>query len=221
MQILLVRHGESEGNAQGRMQGHKDYELTELGRQQATTLGRWLKSQGLKWDAAYCSPLARASTTFELVRAETGAPEAERLDDLREIDNGRLSDMNRDEIVKEFPSFMERPVDKLGDFGEFGGESYDDVQARVQRVRALFDDRHREAGQRILVVAHGGLNFQLTKSIICLPVPKVCILRFGNCCATQLKLRERRGVWMGEVSWHVPVELMGGTAQEGDTKLFR
>jgi hypothetical protein len=67
----------------------------------------------------------------------------------------------------------------------------------------------------VLCVGHGGLNFQLLKQLICEPVPRVCIVRMGNCSATLVRFRERRGTFMGEIVWHVPVELMGASSREG------
>ena len=62
----------------------------------------------------------------------------------------------------------------------------------------------------MLLVGHGGINFQLLKLMICEPVPRVCIVRMGNCSATLVRLRQRRDRYIGEVAWHVPIELMGG-----------
>ena len=219
--LLVIRHAESEANVQQRMQGLQDSPLSVRGREQAALLGRWLERRRLTWDAAYTSPLARARETARIVEAEAGGPSAEPLADLHEVDNGSLQGLDKDEIVARHPGFFERSLDRLGDFAAFGGESYDDVRRRVDRVVGVLAERHREAGDRVLLVGHGGINFQLVKRLICLPVPAVCILRYGNATATQIRMRDRRGVWMGEVSWHVPLELMGGAEGETDAGLFR
>ncbi|HEV8248129.1 MAG TPA: hypothetical protein VGP93_20280, partial [Polyangiaceae bacterium] len=54
----------------------------------------------------------------------------------------------------------------------------------------------------------GGFHFQLLKLLVCEPVPRVCIVRMSNCAATLVRLRERHGVFRGELVWHVPIELM-------------
>ncbi len=221
MDILLVRHGESEGNRQGRMQGHRDYPLSELGIAQARRLGAWLEVQNVRWDAAYCSPLKRAHQTADIIAEVTGKPVAAVDDDLKEIHAGALEGLTREDMFRQNPAFLERGIMQLAEFAEFGGESYDDVQARVGRLRARLEAKHREAGDTLLLVAHGGINFQLLKSLICEPVPRVCIVRMGNCTVTHVRLRERRGVFMGEVAWHVPIELMGGESGEGAGSLFR
>ncbi len=221
MEILLVRHGESEGNLAGRLQGHVDSPLSALGRAQATRLGGWLAARGLRWTSAYASPLARARDTAALIAERTGFPAATLDEDLREIGAGALEGLTRDEMIRKFPRFIDRGIADLGDFAEFGGEGYDTVQMRVARMLEKLKARHRGPSELALVVAHGGINFQMVKAAVCVPVPRVCILHWGNCTACLLRFRERRGTYMAEVAWHVPVELMGGDAGAESTGVFR
>lgn len=221
MDILFVRHGESQNNSEGRLQGRNDSPLTERGRAQASTLAGWLAERGFRWSAAYASPLARAWETAEIVAERTGFPRPVVDEDLAEVGVGSLEAMTRDEIGARHPTFLTRALADLGDFSEFGGEGYDSVQARVRRVLMRLEKAHREGADRVLVVAHGGINFQLVKAAICMPVPRVCILSWGNCTATLLRFRERRGIYMADVAWHVPLELMGGGPGEGSTGVFR
>jgi broad specificity phosphatase PhoE len=215
LEILLVRHGESEGNAQERMQGRSDFPLTEHGRGQARKLAAWLGSLGLEWHALYASPLSRAWETALIVHGGAGGPGPVAEPDLAEIHAGELEGLNFVEIVERFPSYTARGVGGIGDFAEFGGESYDDVQRRAAALFRRLEATHRGHAERVLCVGHGGLNFQLLKQLICDPVPRVCIVRMGNCSATLVRFRERRGSFMGEIVWHVPVELMGGSSREG------
>jgi probable phosphoglycerate mutase len=222
MEILLLRHGESVGNQEGRMQGHQDFPLAEQGRAQARLLAAWLGERDIGWDVAYTSPLARARETAEIVTAERGAPLPIPADELVEIGAGTLEGLTREEILAAHPGFMHRPITDLGDFAEFGGESYDDVQRRVKLWLGRLEREHRAAEHRVLAVAHGGINFQILKALICEPVPRVCIVRMGNCSATLVRMRERRGVYMGEVVWHVPLELVAPRAAVEDTsRIFR
>jgi len=221
MDILIARHAESEGNAAGRMQGRQDLPLSELGRRQARALGAWLSSLGARWDATYASPLARAWETAQIVSPLVPAPDPVAEPLLQEIAAGSLEGLNRDEMNERHPTFLGRGITGLGDFAEYGGESYDEVQVRVRQFVALLETRHRPRGERVLVVAHGGFNFQLVKQLICEPVPRVCILKMGNCSSTLVRMRERRGRYIGEIVWHVPVELMGERSVEGNAALFR
>jgi broad specificity phosphatase PhoE len=221
MDLLLVRHGESAGNLEGRLQGSVDSPLTPLGRAQAARLGGWLRGQGLRWNAAYASPLIRARDTAAIIADTSGFTEATVDDNLREVGAGSLESLTRDEIFKKYPRFIDRSITDLGDFEEFGGEGYDAVQSRVERFLARLEARHRAPADLVLIVAHGGINFQIVKRTICLPVPRVCLLHYGNCSATLLRFRDRRGTYMAEVSFHVPIELMGGESGAGSSGAFR
>jgi broad specificity phosphatase PhoE len=221
MEIMLLRHGESEGNAQGRMQGRQDYPLSELGREQAARAGRFIASSGLSFAAVYCSPLKRALETAAVVASCGVLPEPVPDDDLPEIAAGAIEGLNEAEIRAAYPPFLERPLMHTGDFEDYGGESYDDVQARVRRLWAKLEARHRVPQERVLLVGHGGFHYQFTKALLCEPVPRVCILKFGNCTVSLIRMRERRGLYLGELVFHIPVELMGGTSGEGAARLFR
>jgi broad specificity phosphatase PhoE len=221
MEIMLLRHGESEGNAQGRMQGRRDYPLSALGREQAARAAAFIGASGLALNAVYSSPLKRAFETAAIV-AESGVrPRALIDDDLPEIGAGCLEGLNEAEIRQAHPEFMHRPLSETGDFAAYGGESNADVQARLTRLMARLEGRHREAEERILLVGHGGFHYQLVKALLCEPIPRVCILKFGNSTVSLLRMRERRGLYMGELVFHVPVELMGGISGEGAARLFR
>ena len=97
---------------------------------------------------------------------------------------------------------------------------YPDVQARVMRTIARLHERHRSAEQRVLLVSHGGFLFQLAKALICVPVPRVMMLRFGNCSVTHVRCRERRGTYIGEIEWHLPIDLIGGEPSGGSAALL-
>jgi uncharacterized phosphatase len=214
LEIVLIRHGESEGNAEDRMQGRSDFPLTELGRSQAHAAGSWLAARELTWHAVYASPLRRAWETAAILRSEASLPEPVAEPGLAELHAGELEGQTFREILIRFPSYASRGVGGIGDFEEYGGEGYDAVQRRAGELYRRLIARHRDQGQRVLCVGHGGLNFQLLKLMICEPVPRVCIVRMGNCSATLVRFRERRGTYMGEIVWHVPVDLMGGIGRE-------
>jgi broad specificity phosphatase PhoE len=219
MEIMLLRHGESEGNAQGRMQGRRDYPLSAFGREQAARAGAFIAAQA-PLAAVYVSPLKRAFETASIALAYGVHPEPVIDEDLPEIGAGSLEGMNEVEIRAAHPVFMHRGLTETGDFSDYGGESYADVQARLRRLMVRLEARHRSAQDRVLLVGHGGFHYQLAKALLCEPVPRVCILKMGNCTVSLLRLRERRGVYMAELVFHVPVELMGGSSGEGAARLF-
>ena len=208
MELTLVRHGQSTANRDGLLQGRFDAPLSDLGQRQASQLGDWFAQRAMEWDAAYCSPLSRARDTARIITERLG-----RTGDIAAERGARV-------LRVEHPSFYARALDGLGDYAEFGGEAYDDVQQRVRRFIELIVARHRTPAARVLVVSHGGLMFHLTKMLICQPVPRVMLIKFGNCSVTRLNLRERRGAYMGEIEWHLPLDLIGGEPSGGAGSLL-
>src|SRR5579884_1391455 len=92
--LLLVRHGETDWNAEGRLQGHTDRPLSDFGRRQAKELAERLS--GERVDAIYASDLARARETAEIVGERLGLPVV--IDpDLREKNWGSWEGLTGDE----------------------------------------------------------------------------------------------------------------------------
>ena len=134
--LLLVRHGETDWNAEGRLQGHTDRPLSDYGRRQAQQLAGELKDEEL--EAIYSSDLARARETAEIVGERLGLPVV--LDpDLREKDWGTWEGLNA----------VER------DRVEFVGETTEAHQERMLGALRRIAERH-PGDQRVLVVTHGG-----------------------------------------------------------------
>jgi hypothetical protein len=123
MDVLLIRHGQSVGNAEGRMQGQLDYPLTEAGLQQARALAAWLGRQAISWQAAYVSPQIRALRTYQVLQEQLGAVEPQLDPDLRELHAGALEGMVREDIERSHPTFFERDVTHVGRFAGACGPS--------------------------------------------------------------------------------------------------
>ena len=70
--LYLLRHGQTQYNLQGRVQGHCDSPLTELGASQAHAAGAWLAAQGVSFERIFSSPLGRALATAEVAREVAG-----------------------------------------------------------------------------------------------------------------------------------------------------
>jgi broad specificity phosphatase PhoE len=220
VELTLVRHGQSIANRDGIMQGQSDAPLSELGRRQASQLGEWFAARAMEWDAVYCSPLSRARDTARIITDRLGRAAPLENPDLLEVHAGEMQGKTGPVLRVEHASFYARGLDGLGDYSEFGGESYEAVQTRARRFLAMLTDRHGRASERVLAVSHGGFLFQMAKLLICQPVPRVMLLKFGNCSVTRLNLRERRGTFIGEIEWHVPLDLLGGEPSGGAASLL-
>jgi broad specificity phosphatase PhoE len=143
VRILLVRHGQSEWNADGRWQGQADPPLSELGKQQAVAAARAL---GMV-DAVYASDLVRAHHTAELVATQLGS-DVVLEPRLRERSAGEWEGRTRAEIEAGWPGYLEsgrRPP---------GYEPDDSVLARV--VAALDAITTAHDGD-VLIITHGGV----------------------------------------------------------------
>jgi broad specificity phosphatase PhoE len=140
--VWLVRHGETEWAALGRHTGRTDVPLTEIGREQARTLGRRLDVHA--FELVMTSPLSRASETAAL--AGFGAV-AVTDPDLREWDYGALEGRLTAEIRADYPGWT------IWRGPWPGGETIDEVAARADRVVAQI----RAAQGDVLVFAHGHL----------------------------------------------------------------
>lgn len=219
MELTLVRHGQSTANRDGLLQGRYDAPLSDLGRRQAEQLGAWFRERGMRFDAIYSSPLRRAADTARLIAAQLAQTDILDEPDLAEIHVGAMQEKPRDVLRRDFASVYAKGIDGLGDYSDAGGESYADVQERVQRCIARLRERHQSGEQRLLLVSHGGLLFQLAKALISHPVPRAVFVRFSNCSATRVTFRERRGSYVGELEWHVPLELIGGEPSGGAAAL--
>ena len=101
--ILVVRHGQSEWNADGRWQGQENPPLTELGRHQARHAARAVGAV----DAIYASPLDRAATTAHLVAEETGIGPVVLLPGLMERHAGVWQGLTRRQIEEAFPGYLD------------------------------------------------------------------------------------------------------------------
>ncbi|HLY94218.1 MAG TPA: histidine phosphatase family protein [Gaiellaceae bacterium] len=153
--LLLVRHGETDWNAEGKLQGHTDRPLNDYGRRQASTLADRLAGEDIA--AIYSSDLARAKETAEIVGARVGVPVV--VDpDLREKNWGTWEGLTGDERLTV----------------EFEGETTEAHRDRTLRAIARIVERH--PGERVVVVTHGGSvrRIQAAVSGFALPVIENC-----------------------------------------------
>lgn len=148
--IYLTRHGQTEWNLQKRMQGHKNSDLTSLGKEQAKALG--LRMKDVELNAIYTSSLPRAMQTAELIRGKNGIPVIPD-DNLREIYLGCWEGMLFDEVEKKYPAQFDNFWNHPEKYVPVDGESFNDLRIRVGK--ALLNIAKQNSGKDVLVVAHG------------------------------------------------------------------
>ena len=151
-ELILVRHGETAWNREGRMQGHTDIPLSEAGIAQAQELAARLAGEA--FDALWSSDLLRALGTAERVARLTGHRIA--VDPrLRERNLGVLQSFTREESARVHPEVFQRYLRGEADYVIPGGESARQFFARV--MGALTEIAEGLAGRRAVVVCHGGV----------------------------------------------------------------
>lgn len=159
MQIILVRHGATDWNLQGRCQGSSDRDLSELGKRQAEQIADFFSRE--KLHAVYSSNLRRARQTAEAISRAHDLPVLIE-DGVRELDHGKLEGLTFDEIKSRYSEFLLRWRSEPADIHVPGGERLADVVERAWQSLNDIVERHRE-GEHILVVSH---NFPIL-GIVC------------------------------------------------------
>ena len=146
--LILVRHGETDWNAQQRWQGHSDTALNDAGREQARRLAAELE----RVDALYSSDLARARETAEILAGTIGLEV--RFDRrLRERGFGAWEGLTTEEIESSFPDQRQRWRAGIGE----GAPDAEPFESFAARVGSFVDDvGRRHVDEEVLVVAHGG-----------------------------------------------------------------
>jgi broad specificity phosphatase PhoE len=145
--FYFVRHGESEANAARRFAGRTDSPLTERGRRQADAVAEALGT--VRFDRIVSSPLARCRDTALVIARRQQLP-VDIEPDLVEIDVGEKTGMPFDE-VKGLPDWEDD-----GFVAWPRGETLDQVLSRAHRVITRIAAEN--AGERVLIVAHGGVT---------------------------------------------------------------
>ena len=165
----LVRHGQTDSNAEGRLQGHTDTHLNAEGRRQAEALAARLAP--IAFAAAYTSDLSRAEETAGVILDGRGGT-LQSLPDLREASHGAWDGLTYDEArerdVAAYERFMESGASFLAPFAP-GGESVRQLVRRVDRARKRIAKAHG-MDDDLLIVAHSGSVRGLLIGLLDLPV---------------------------------------------------
>lgn len=162
--LLLARHGETEWNAVGRLQGHTDIPLNERGRTQARELAASLSEHAIA--RVVTSDLVRARETGAIVAAALGLAPPHVVPELRERRFGVFEGLTRDECMQRYPEAWQAWHARTG--VPDGAEPLDGAVARMHAaLEALLSD----GSPPVLVVSHGGIMRLWLAEITAAPVP--------------------------------------------------
>ena len=149
--LILVRHGETEWNLAGRIQGHSDSRLTARGAEQGRRAAERLA--GLDIAAVYASDLGRARETGDIIAAPHGLP-VQTVQGLRERCYGAFEGRTAEEIRAADPYAFERWLGDRQGLAPPGGETQQELSERV--VGALAEIAGAHPGETVAVATHGG-----------------------------------------------------------------
>lgn len=194
LRLFLVRHGQTDGNAEGRSQGRRDIPLNVLGQRQAAAVGERFCPRPLV--AVIASPLARSRATAEAIAAPHGLTvdfDAR----LAELDHGILDGLTGEELRRDYADFLAQWRDgDPADLAMPGGESMRDAQQRMVEAIEAIAERWAFADRAdVAVVSHN----LATRAFLChaLGVPIATFRRLRHDLAAFAELeRLDDGDWL-------------------------
>ncbi|ARK28998.1 histidine phosphatase family protein [Halalkalibacter krulwichiae] len=148
MNLYLVRHGESTGNVAGKIQGWKDFPLSNLGRDQAELVAEYFKE--LPLDYIYSSDLIRASETAEAIATRKNLS-VHKWKEVREVHLGPFQGLSRQEIFEKYPDAASKTILTSG---VEGTETIDELTKRCQYIVQQLQIAHKN--NNVAIVSHGG-----------------------------------------------------------------
>jgi alpha-ribazole phosphatase len=151
LELIIIRHGETEGNRKRVYQGWTDTRLNSNGLRQAERLALRLKKE--EFDCIYSSPLERALMTALTVNKYHGL-EIKTVDHIKEINFGEWENMSQRQLEELYPDYMNKWRGDYKNFAAPGGESLDMAYSRINSwLERLIKNNPKG---RALVVSHAG-----------------------------------------------------------------
>ncbi len=175
--LYLVRHGETEWNAEGRLQGHMDVSLSENGQRQAQAVARRL--DGVCFHAAYSSDLSRTAETARIILGRQQEGTLTETPQLRERHYGVFEGLTVAERQAGYPEMFAASVSNDLEFAPTGGETMVQVGARMAAFVAELRERHLE--DTVLIAGHGGALRATLPALLNLPLETLWRLFLDNC----------------------------------------
>ncbi len=187
MKIFIVRHGQTNWNAAGRLQGHADIPLNEMGLLHAGHAAEFLKNKSIA--IIYSSDLLRARQTAEIISKVTGA-KAIFTPALRELDFGLLTGKTEKEIEKEHPEFHAKKKQSPFDAMRPGGESYELLEQRVRPLLEAIVRKH--ANESVCLVCHHGSSRIVLRALLEIEKNEATKILHPQDCVYEFDVEEKK-----------------------------
>ena len=192
LEVIFVRHGESEANVLELMYGSSDYRLTDKGKMQARKAGKIIEKMGFAPDAVFVSSLTRAQETLENMGYSLDEATPDNRLDERHL--GELEGVEYHMLHKENPNlFVEWNEDWLH-YKPGGGESHFAFQKRIASFLQDLENRYTN-GERVLVVCHGGTMKTIFSHVFMHDADSFFNIEIYNCSIMRLKKHRDRFVF--------------------------
>ncbi|OFY44232.1 MAG: hypothetical protein A2X18_01065 [Bacteroidetes bacterium GWF2_40_14] len=148
--ICIMRHGETDWNSSGRLQGTEDIELNDRGREQALEASSYFEKEA--WDIVVSSPLKRAFETAEIIASRLSIHSVKIIDEIKERSYGSASGLLPEERGRRFP---DGTIPDQEDFEKL----------RERAMTGLNRIANEFRGKRIIIISHGGLTNSILYTI--------------------------------------------------------
>lgn len=155
MQIILVRHGETEANTKNLYYGTTESLLTENGTIQAFKAGKLLEKIEFKPDVIYCSERVRAKDTLEKMGFNLNDAVIDSR--LNEKNMGIIEMMSYEEIKEKYPDLFDEWNKDFVNYRLENGESWLDVYERIKSILIEVIEKYGKTDKKIMFVCHGGI----------------------------------------------------------------
>jgi broad specificity phosphatase PhoE len=184
--LYFIRHGQSEGNRDGIVQGRIPSRLTADGRGQAKAAGAWFRDKGL--DLILTSPLTRAEETARIIAAETGgACGVQIVEELTEIDTGIFSGLSFTQAQEMHPEAW-RAFQGQSWEGVPKAERIDELVQRAEAIWSRLAALSVQGKRTVLCVSHGGFLQWIVRSTLGGRSWMPLFASAGNCCVSHLRV---------------------------------
>lgn len=182
MEIFITRHGQTEWNALGKVQGQTDIELNDIGRKQAEETGKLIGNENI--DLIIASPLKRARETANIINKNIG---------LNIVEDSRLVERcfgNSEGLTKEERNSLKSELPEISDIWNYNKNvdvnNIEKMQDFCKRIYDMLDETlEKNQGKNILLVTHGGVAVVIKCYFMKFPLEKFIdrdsMSSIGNC----------------------------------------
>jgi broad specificity phosphatase PhoE len=214
--LLLVRHGVTTWNREGRFQGHLDPPLADDGRREASLLGARLARAFAGELRIVSSPLQRAAETARMVAGAIAAPGSGAAVDgdarLIEIGQGEWEGRTHAELTRDDADRYAAWRARAGEEQPPGAETIDDALARVAEA---LDELSEAPAPAVCLVSHGGILRLAARHLLHLEARRAWAMDVDNASLSELRRRTSADAWQ-LVRWNDTAHLLGRTPQHVD-----